>query len=72
MLLKILLIAIVCYYVLKVAVNLWRATQGEGLPGGRMQEPRRRPRQPPRRQERATRYRQEEDIEDAEWEDLSE
>lgn len=71
MLLKTLLIAVVCYYALKVAVNLWRAVQGEGLPGGRMQEPRRRPRRPPPRQERATHYRPDEDIEDAQWEDIS-
>ena len=64
MLLKTLVVALLAYYVLRVAANLYRAIQGNGG-ARRMEPPRRR-----RPQERATRDRVEEDVEDATWVDI--
>lgn len=70
MLLKTLVVAILAYYVFRVAANLYRAIQGDG--GARRMESPRRRRPPQERtpQERATRDYVEEDVEDATWVDL--
>lgn len=74
MLLKALFLAVLIYFALKTAGNMYRAIQE----GGQRVPPPRRPRRPggssagARRapQERATRDRRREDVEDATWEDI--